>query len=124
MSAKGRAAEGYVPDPKGFFATQPQVTRAILPYLGIEPNMKILEPSCGKGAIAKVLRQEYGMDIIIIGVEIDHHHGRRRHVEAVVRAGEAARHHGEVDRGRSPESAARGRVKLGVGGEDHHAGLV
>lgn len=71
MSAKGRAAEGYVPDPKGFFATQPQVTRAILPYLGIEPNMKILEPSCGKGAIAKVLRQEYGMDIIIIGVEID-----------------------------------------------------
>ncbi len=71
MSAKGRAAEGYVPDPNGFFATQPQVTRAILPFLGIKPGMRILEPSCGKGAIAKVLREEYGESVEIVGVEID-----------------------------------------------------
>ncbi len=71
MSAKGRAAEGYVPDPNGFFATQPQVTRAILPFLGIKPGMRILEPSCGKGAIAKVLREEYGDTVSIVGVEID-----------------------------------------------------
>lgn len=71
MSAKGRAAEGYTPDPNGFFQTQPQVTRAILPFLGIEPGMRILEPSCGKGAIAKVLRETYGNKITIVGVEID-----------------------------------------------------
>lgn len=71
MSAKGRAAEGYVPDPNGFFQTQPQVTRAILPFLGIEPGMRILEPSCGKGAIAKVLREVYGSAVTIVGVEID-----------------------------------------------------
>jgi len=71
MSAKGRSAEGYVPDPNGFFATQPQVTRAILPFLGIKPGMRILEPSCGKGAIGKVLREEYGKSIDIVGVEID-----------------------------------------------------
>ena len=71
MSAKGRAAEGYVPDPNGFFQTQPQVTRAILPFLGIERGMSILEPSCGKGAIAKVLRETYGDILTIVGVEID-----------------------------------------------------
>ena len=71
MSSKGRSADGYVPDPHGFFSTQPQVARAILPYLGIEPGMKVLEPSCGNGAIGKVLRRVYGMQIIIIGVEID-----------------------------------------------------
>jgi hypothetical protein len=71
MSAKGRAAEGYVADPTGFFATQPQVVRALLPFLGIEPGMRILEPSCGNGAIGKVLREEYGESIYIVGVEID-----------------------------------------------------
>jgi len=71
MSAKGRAAEGYVPDPNGFFQTAPQVTRAILPHLGIVPNMRILEPSCGKGAIGRVLREEYGVSIVIVGVEIN-----------------------------------------------------
>jgi SAM-dependent methyltransferase len=71
MSAKGRAASGYVPDPNGFFSTQPRVTRAILPHLGIRPGMRILEPSCGKGAIARVLREEYGKTIVIVGIEID-----------------------------------------------------
>jgi len=71
MSSKGRAAAGYVPDPTGFFSTQPQVTRAILPFLGIQPGMRILEPSCGNGAIGKVLREQYGNTITIIGVEID-----------------------------------------------------
>lgn len=71
MSSKGRSASGYTPDPSGFFATQPQTTRALLPYLGIAPGMRILEPSCGKGAIAKVLREAYGKSIEIVGVEID-----------------------------------------------------
>jgi hypothetical protein len=60
-----------VPDKTGFFATQAKVTRAALPYLGIEPGMRILEPSCGKGAIARVLREEYGQTIEIVGVEIN-----------------------------------------------------
>ena len=84
MSAKGRAAEGYIPDPNGFFQTAPQVTRAILPYLGIKPGMRILEPSCGKGAIAKVLREEYGKSIYIVGVEIDRKraaHARKARVD-------------------------------------------
>lgn len=71
LSARGRAAEGYVADPTGFFATQPQVTRAALPFLGIKPGMRILEPSCGKGAIGKVLREVYGGSVTITGVEID-----------------------------------------------------
>ncbi len=71
MSAKGRAADGYVPDPNGFFQTQPQVVRALLPHLGIKPGMRILEPSCGNGAIGKVLRETYGKSIDIVGVEID-----------------------------------------------------
>ena len=47
------------------------MTRAILPFLGIKAGMRILEPSCGKGAIAKVLREEHGDTIDIVGVEID-----------------------------------------------------
>jgi len=71
MSSKGRAAADYVPDPNGFFSTQPQVTRAITPYLDIQNGMSILEPSCGNGAIGKVLRAQYGNTITIVGVEID-----------------------------------------------------
>lgn len=71
MSSRGRGAEGYKADPKGFYETQPQVTRAALSYLGIEPGMRILEPGCGNGAIARVLREQYGGDIEIIGIEID-----------------------------------------------------
>jgi len=71
MSSKGRAAKDYVPDPNGFFSTQSQCVRAILPFLGIKPGMRILEPSCGNGAIAKVLREDFGESIVIVGVEID-----------------------------------------------------
>lgn len=71
MSAKGRAATGYKPDKNGFYATNPGTTRAVLPYLGIEPGMRILEPQCGKGAIAKVLREKFGGTIEIVGIEID-----------------------------------------------------
>lgn len=71
MSSKGRGADGYKADPLGFFQTQPQVTRAALSYLGIKPGMRILEPGCGAGAIGKVLREEYGPAIEIVGVEID-----------------------------------------------------
>ncbi len=71
MSSKGRAAAGYKPDPNGFFSTQPQVTRAITPYLDIQNGMRILEPSCGNGAIGKVLRAQYGNTITVVGVEID-----------------------------------------------------
>lgn len=71
MSSKNRSAAGYKPDPNGFFETQPQVTRAILPFLGIKSGMRILQPGCGNGAIAKVLRREYGPSITIVGVEID-----------------------------------------------------
>lgn len=71
MSSKGRAADGYKPDPQGFYQTQPQVTRAALSYLGIQSGMRILEPGCGTGAIGKVLRQTYGTAIEIVGIEID-----------------------------------------------------
>lgn len=77
MSAKGRAADGYVPDKDGFFSTQPQVTRAILPFLGIMAGMRILEPSCGKGAIGKVLREHWGKHITIVGIEIDKERARQ-----------------------------------------------
>ncbi len=71
MSSKGRAAAGYVPDPTGFFQTPEYSTRAVIPKLGIEPGMRILESGCGKGAIARVLREEFGNDLHITGVEID-----------------------------------------------------
>jgi len=71
MSSKGRAAAGYKPDPTGFFATPEYSTRAVLPKLGIKPGMRILESGCGKGAIARVLREEFGKDLHITGVEID-----------------------------------------------------
>jgi predicted RNA methylase len=71
MSSKGRAAEDYKADPNGFFETQSQVTRAGATLWGIQPGMVILEPGCGNGAIAKVLRRMYGASIIIIGIEID-----------------------------------------------------
>lgn len=71
MSSKGRSADGYVADPKGFFETQSQVTRAVMPFMGIAPGARILQPGCGNGAIAKVLRREWGEQIHIIGVEID-----------------------------------------------------
>jgi ubiquinone/menaquinone biosynthesis C-methylase UbiE len=71
MSSKGRAASGYVPDPTGFFATPEYSTRAVIPKLGIKPGMRILESGCGKGAIARVLREEFGKDLHITGVEID-----------------------------------------------------
>lgn len=71
MSAKGRSAAGYVPDPNGFFQTQSRVVRAIMPFLGIKPGMRILEPSCGNGAIAKVIREVWGGTVCIIGIEID-----------------------------------------------------
>jgi Mycolic acid cyclopropane synthetase len=71
MSSKGRAAADYKADPHGFFETQSVVTRAAMSYLGIKPGMRILQCGCGNGAIAKVLRTEYGRDIEIIGVEID-----------------------------------------------------
>lgn len=71
MSSKGRAASGYKPDTKGFYATNAPTTRAVLPYLGIQPGMRILEPMCGKGAIAKVLREHFGDKIRIEGIEID-----------------------------------------------------
>lgn len=71
MSSKGRGASDYVPDPKGFYETQPQVTRAGMSFWNIQPGMSILQPGCGSGAIAKVLRREYGDNLEIIGVEID-----------------------------------------------------
>ena len=85
MSAKGRAAKGYVPDPNGFFSTQPQCTRAILPFLGIKSGMRILEPSCGNGAIAKVIREEFGKSICIVGVEIDKKRAERAREAEVTR---------------------------------------
>ncbi len=71
MSSKGRAASGYKPDKTGFFRTPEYSTRAVLPKLGIEPGMRILESGCGKGDIAKVLREEFGSSIEITGIEID-----------------------------------------------------
>jgi hypothetical protein len=71
MSSKGRAAADYKADPHGFFETQSTVTRAAMSFLDIKPGMRILQCGCGNGAIAKVLRTQYGMDIEIVGVEID-----------------------------------------------------
>lgn len=71
MSSKGRGASDYKADPHGFFETQPQVTRAGMTFWGIQPGWRILQPGCGTGAIAKVLRREYGSSITIVGVEID-----------------------------------------------------
>ena len=71
MSAKGRAAEGYVPDSTGFFQTPEYSTRAVIPKLDIKPGMRILESGCGKGAIARALREEFGDSINITGIEID-----------------------------------------------------
>lgn len=76
MSSKGRAASGYKPDKTGFFRTPEYSTRAVIPKLGIKPGMRILESGCGKGDIAAVLREEFGGDIHITGVEIDKKRGR------------------------------------------------
>jgi len=79
MSSKGRAASGYKPDPTGFFQTPEYSTRAVIPELGIKPGMRILESGCGKGAIARVLREEFGKDLHITGIEIDKR--RARHAQ-------------------------------------------
>lgn len=71
MSSKGRSAAGYVPDPTGFFETPEYSTRAVIPFLNIKPGMRLLESGCGKGAIARVLREEFGDSISITGIEID-----------------------------------------------------
>lgn len=83
MSSRGRAAEGYTPDPQGFYQTQPQVTRAALSYLNIQPGMRILEPGCGTGAIGKVLREQFGTSIEIVGVEIDKKRARKAEAATV-----------------------------------------
>jgi len=71
MSSTGRAASGYKPDKTGFFRTPEYSTRAVIPKLGIESGMRLLESGCGKGDIARVLREEFGGAIKITGVEID-----------------------------------------------------
>ncbi len=71
MSSKGRAATDYKADPNGFFETQATVTRAGMTTWGIQPGMRILQPGCGTGAIAKVLRRQFGNAIEIVGLEID-----------------------------------------------------
>jgi hypothetical protein len=71
MSSKGRAALDHKADPNGFFETQPEVTRAGMTIWNIQSGMRILQPGCGAGAIAKVLRREFGDGVEIIGVEID-----------------------------------------------------
>ena len=71
MSSKGRAAEGYKPDKTGFFETPEYSVRAVLPKLDIKTGYRILESGCGRGAIAKVLREEFGAAITITGIEIN-----------------------------------------------------
>ncbi len=71
MSAKGRAAEGYQPDKTGFFETPEYSTRAVLPKLNIKPGMRLLDSGCGRGAIARVLREEFAMSVHITGIEIN-----------------------------------------------------
>ena len=71
MSGKGRSAEGYKPDKFGFYETPESAVRALLPKLNILSGMRILESGCGRGAIAKVLREEFGVAITITGIEID-----------------------------------------------------
>lgn len=90
MSSKGRSAAGYKPDPNGFFETQPQVTRAILPFLGIKSGARILQPGCGTGAIAKVLRREYGASITIVGVEIDGARAKKARAAKVIHQASAS----------------------------------
>lgn len=77
MSSKGRAAADYKADPHGLFETQSTVTRAAMSFLDIKPGMRILQCGCGNGAIAKVLRTQFGMDIEIVGVEIDKGRAKR-----------------------------------------------
>lgn len=71
MSSKGRAAAGYRPEPTGFFQTPEYSIRAVIPKLDIRTGMRILESGCGKGAIARVLREEFGDSIEITGTEIN-----------------------------------------------------
>lgn len=86
MSSKGRAAADYKADPHGFFETQSTVTRAAMSFLDIKPGMRILQCGCGNGAIAKVLRREYGSAIEIVGVEIDKGRARKAQSAKVGRA--------------------------------------
>lgn len=53
MSSTNRG--GSVRDPDDFFATPSWCTRALLPKLGRLDNHRILEPSAGRGDIARVL---------------------------------------------------------------------
>jgi hypothetical protein len=90
MSSKGRAAADYKADPHGFFETQATVTRAGMTTWGIQPGMRILQPGCGAGAIAKVLRREHGGDIEIVGVEIDKKRAKKAEGATVTRKGSVA----------------------------------
>lgn len=126
MSSRGRSAEGYKSDPKGFFETQPTVTRAGMTLWNIEPGMTILEPGCGNGAIARVLRRQYGRDIKIVGIEIDKARAKKAlsaKITIPASCQNAAWHgvpslvfddviHEDCFRVNAPELAARGLTKI------------
>lgn len=75
MSSKNRGAESVESD---FYATPADCTRAMLtelatelePYKGLGKGFRILEPTAGKGAIVRVVR-EFFPDASITAVELD-----------------------------------------------------
>lgn len=87
MSSKGRAATGHKVDPQGFYQTQPQVTRAIVPYLESKAfvqrtlrdghKLRVIEPGCGNGAIGKVLRRVWADRLELVGCEINESRARQ-----------------------------------------------
>jgi hypothetical protein len=70
MSATNR---GTKRKPYDFYETPAWCTEKLLPYLPhpIGKRLKILEPTAGKGAIIKVLRQRYNYMHFILGNELD-----------------------------------------------------
>jgi hypothetical protein len=56
--------EGYERPKEDFFETPPEATRALLANLSIHYAYTIWEPSCGKGAISKVLKDNLSNKIL------------------------------------------------------------
>jgi hypothetical protein len=83
VSATGRGAERRADD---FYATPPEVTRAILPYLNVGPEADVLDPCAGDGAILAEL--QHRMRVPPRGIEID----QGRACSAHERVGNVVRH--------------------------------
>lgn len=72
MSATGRNLPGHERAESDFYATPPEVTRAILPFLDFVSIQSALEPCAGDGAIKKAI-EATGYDLMKwYGYELDY----------------------------------------------------